>query len=465
MKRGVIALACLSFVLAGAPAAVGGPLRTAVLDPTAFNGPNAARAFAETRATGATMVRLLLDWRAVASWRPPPGWNPEDPGDPNYQWARYDRQITLAKAAGLEPFVVILGAPPWAEGAGSGNPGTVRPDPVEFGRFARAAAQRYSGTFALDPYSEPFPRVRFWQVWTEPNRDYFLMPQYDSAGRLISPSWYRSMVNRMANAVHDVNPTNMVVAGGLAPLGKPGKPAPFTFMRSLLSAPVRFDIWAHHPYTSGGPSHQATNRNDAALGDLPEMRQTLGAAVRAGRVLSSGTVDFWVTEFSWDSNPPDPRGLPPALHARWTAEAMYRMWKSGVTVVTWFRVRDDPLRETPYQSGLYRTNGAAKLSLRAFRFPVVALRKRGGIFVWGRMTASVQGTVAVELTTGRAWRRIGTLRSNAWGIFSRTYRTPVRKGRLRARNLATGELSLPFSLTPVRDRFVNPFGCGGGIPC
>jgi hypothetical protein len=24
---------------------------------------------------------------------------------------------------------------------------------------------------------------------------------------------------------------------------------------------------------------------------------------------------------------------------------------------------------------------------------------------------------------------------------------------------------LPFSLTPVRNRYVNPFGCGGAIRC
>ena len=36
-----------------------------------------------------------------------------------------------------------------------------------------------------------------------------------------------------------------------------------------------------------------------------------------------------------------------------TAEALYRMWAAGVDTVVWFRIRDEPLRTSFYQSGLY----------------------------------------------------------------------------------------------------------------
>jgi hypothetical protein len=272
------------------------------------------------------------------------------------------------------------------------------------------------------------------------------------------------MVNRLADSVHEVDQTNVVIAGGLAPLGKPGKPAPLSFMRSFLSTPAKFDVWAHHPYTSGGPTHQAANPNDVALGDLGQMRSVLNSAIRAGRVVSSaGAIGFWVTEFSWDSNPPDRRALPSVLHARWTSEALYRMWLNGVSVVTWFRVQDDPISASPYQSGFYTVSGVRKRSFTAFRFPFVAFTKRRGIFVWGRTPAGVPGQLVIEIKSGRRWRQLGRLNSDRWGIFRRTYRTPVRRGYVRAR--LGGELSLPFSLTRVGDRYVNPFGCGGGIPC
>jgi hypothetical protein len=292
----------------------------------------------------------------------------------------------------------------------------------------------------------------------------------------VSAIRYRALVNQLAAAVHAVNPGNRVVAGGLAPLGRPGKPAPMAFMRALLcmsttlrrtcdlrANPIRLDIWSHHPYTSGGPTHEAARRDDVALGDLPEMLRLLRAAVRSGHVRSIGRTGFWVTEFSWDSKPPDPKALGARLHARWTAEALYRMWKHGVSRVTWFLVNDQPIRTSPFQSGLFQTDGRPKLSLRSFRFPVVGFTRPRGVYVWGRTPSSGAGSVILEIKTGRSWRRLGSVNAGASGIFSRTFRTPTRRGYVRAK--AFGETSLAFSLTNVPDRFVNPFGCGGGIPC
>jgi hypothetical protein len=42
-------------------------------------------------------------------------------------------------------------------------------------------------------------------------------------------------------------------------------------------------------------------------------------------------------------------------------------------------------------------------------------------------------------------------------------KTPYRNASIRARH--GGETSLGFSLTPVPNRYVNPFGCGGGSSC
>ena len=112
------------------------------------------------------------------------------------------------------------------------------------------------------------------------------------------------------------------------------------------------------------------------------MRVLLDAAVRAGTLQSRSRVPFWVTEFAWDTNPPDPKGVPERLHARWVAEALYRMWNQGVSLVTWFMLRDQPFTpSTPFQAGLYfrGEDGVAsdkpKMALTAFRFPFVAFRQ------------------------------------------------------------------------------------------
>jgi hypothetical protein len=114
------------------------------------------------------------------------------------------------------------------------------------------------------------------------------------------------------------------------------------------------------------------------------MRALLLAEKRRARLSRADGPLFWVTEFSWDTQPPDPKGVPQRLHARWVAEALFRMWRAGVSAVMRFRLQDDRLRMSPYQSGFFTTNGHAKHSLKAFRFPFVAFDRKDAVSVWGR---------------------------------------------------------------------------------
>lgn len=452
------------------------PLRTGFLDPTAFGGPNPDRAVLRARRAGASMVRILLAWKAVA---PEPPADPEDPDDPAYRWLFIDQQVVDAVRGGLDPLLYISASVPWARGAAVGLAGTW-PSPTRFADFARAAALRYSGTFTPTGGTAPLPRVRLWQAWNEPNAGRELAPQRVN-GRGVSPAQYRRMVNAFAVAVHGVDASNLVVAGGLAPFGHDSKDiqvlAPMPFMSALLcvslakphrrtcSQRTRFDVWGHNPYANGGPNWHARSPNDASIGDLPEMRALLSAAERAGTIISAGAPEFWATEFSWDTHPPDPKGVPSDLHARWVAEALYRMWQAGVRAVIWFRLQDHPLRQSPYQSGLYTVSGRAKKhSLEAFRFPFVAFRGGTGVTVWGRTPYGVRGSVIVERQVGRRWTPVAHLGADRNGIFLRTVPSPATRV-LRARLASSSETSVPFSLSVPAGRNVTPFGCGGSIPC
>ena len=412
------------------------PLDTAIFpgsEATASEGP---LAFRRARLAGTNAVRVVLRWSSVAPMVRPAGFRPEDPADPAYRWDEFDRRMVLAARNGLEPLVTVLVAPRWAQ-AGVGKPqGNERPDATELGRFATAAARRYSGSFRA------LPRVRYWMAWNEPNLNHYIEPQLVQ-GRVASAQLYRQMVNEFARAVHRVHRDNVVIAGGLSPftITAPAHVAvgPLRFMRELLcmsgearprptcDAKVEFDVWSHHPYTSGGPTRQAAHPDDVSIGDLPEMRRLLTAAVQAGHVVSRGSVRFWITEFSWDTKPPDvhPLAMPLRLHSRWVAEALYRMWKSGVSLVTWLTLRDQPYPTSPLQSGLYFYGGRTltrdlpKPSLTAFRFPFVAFRARRGVNVWGRTPWGRPGSVVVERRTSARWVRVAVVRTDRYGIFSR----------------------------------------------
>lgn len=459
-------------------AALGAPggLATAVQDFDIFGHSNRdpSLALARVKAAGASAMRVTLSWRQVApaGAQKPLGFVAKNPLDPAYRWAAVDRELQLVTAHGLEPIVVVDGAPDWAEGSASGPPGTRRPSAAELGAFAEAAAVRYSGRLP------GLPRVRYWQVWNEPNLGAFLNPQV-VGGQEVAPVLYRALVNKFAAAVHGAQPDALVIAGGNSAFGGQGTPIasipPLEFMRKLLcmskgahphakcKARTSFDIWAHHPYTAGGPSHHAYYPDNVSLGDLPEMQTLLRAAVRARHVASARSPLFWATEFSWDTSPPDQYGVPSRLQARWVAEAMYRMWRSGISLVTWFQLRDQPLSQSIFQSGLYFDDGSKykldepKPGLAAFRFPFVAFKSGRRVLVWGRVPDAGITRVAVQQTIGRGWVTAAFLRTNRFGIFRGLLRAPFY-GRFRA--TAPGRnVSLAFALArPGPYRIISPFG-------
>jgi hypothetical protein len=480
----VCALGALVWVCAAGAGVPNRPLRTGVyIDPglAPWSGSPPALAFNRIVSTGATSARITLYWYQVAPAAKPVTWDPANPADPNYRWGNYDALVQNAVRRGLTPLITIMAAPTWAQGPFPQPPlNSDLPDPTALGQFAKAAARRYGGTF------HGLPRVRWWQAWNEPNISLYLVPQLES-GQPVSPAWYRKMLNAFANSVHSVHANNLVVTGGLAPFRDitPGVVSqdpdwgPLSFMRNLLclskslqptcSDKATFDVWAMHPYTSGGPLHHAQLPNDVSLGDLPEVRQTLNAAVRAHHINSRGPVQFWVTEFSWDSYPPDPQAIPMSLLSRWVAEGMYRMWQNGVSLVTWLMLRDQPLSPTSYlQSGLYFEGQTLQADrpkpiLKAFRFPLVALPSRSRVLVWGRTPAGKPGRVVVQRSFKGGWSQLAIVRTNRYGIFQRTFKT-APTGSIRARVFGRPDFAVPFGIPPVPDHFYNPFGGPGFEP-
>jgi len=143
------------------------------------------------------------------------------------------------------------------------------------------------------------------------------------------------------------------------------------------------------------------------------------------------------------------------------------MWKSGVSLVTWLQLRDQPWGDGDpnhyVQGGLYfrgRTirQDRAKPAAAAFRFPFVSYKAGKGLRLWGRTPTSSAARVAVEQKVGKGWRRVWAGSANRFGIFRGTLAVRAGNGAVRARMLPGGELSLRFSLTEPPDRPVCPFG-------
>ncbi len=471
-------LAATALVLLAGPAGKAGarPLNTGITNLYS----DAPLAFERTHAAGARLVRIPLYWGAVAPHARMPGFSAGDPASVGYDWSAVDTAVSGAVGAGLEPVLQVDGAPTWAQRCASppSLPAAVcDPDPQALRDFAGAAANRYSGAVP------GIPRVRYWQALNEPNLSVYFFPQYDTDLNTLSPALYRQLINAFYAGVKSAKDSNLVIAAGLGPIErKPWTIGPMRFTRDLLcmrtnSKPrpgncgggVRFDVFAIQPYTTGGPDHKG-KANDVQIGDLGKLQSLLRAAERAQRIRGAfARTPLWVTEFSWDSKPPDPGGLPMKTLVRWTSEAMHRAWSAGVTHFFWFSLRDEardgsrPFNET-LESGLYLRGATLeqdrpKQVLGAFRFPFVAYPGKGGLSFWGRTPTGRPGRVKIQIQSGGKWRTIVSAKAAKTGVFHGSARTRYgadRRGAARA--VIAGRSAPAFSMKPVKDFYHPPFG-------
>jgi hypothetical protein len=446
------------------------PLRTAILDSLfSSNAPDRQQGLDMARGAGATYVRLPAIWNNIAPGSPPSGFVASDPTSAAYNWKGIDSVLSNAEAAGLTPILDITAPPNWADTTQPSAVNAGTPSIAALGAFATALAKHYDGSVP------GVPVVHVFQVWNEPNVSVNLNP--------VDPNVYRNMVNAVADSVHAVDANNLVVAGGLDPFGHPPSKkqkwystTPMAFMRSLLclsagphphktcNATIHFDVWSHHPYTFGGPFGHSKNKDDVSLGNIGTMHSLLQAGVKLGSVISTHPIQFWVTEFGWDTKPPRSGAASVPLASRWTSESLYQMWRNGVSLVTWFLIQDYR-SPSKYQSGLYfyaPTLAAAKPKpvLTAFRFPFVAYLGKKDITIWGRDGTSNQQLVNVQFRQGAKgpWKTVGLVRANTNGIFTASLKVKAtKKDWLRAVAPGSGD-SLAFSLTRPKTPHVGPWG-------
>ena len=273
---------------------------------------NTSEAFANYGALGVDVLRITMHWNDVAPTRPV---NPADPADPAYRWSEYDRVAIQAAERGIGLVVTIMGAPPWANGGKS--PAVVpskarglRKFSRQLKKFARAAARRYSGAEAAK-YAA-LPVIDKWVAWNEPNLRNFLKPQYirvkSKGGKRKfvrrSPVLYASICKAIYRGVHqsgrELGVDEQVACGVTAPGGnnnpRSSRPSisPILFLRDLKRSGAKFD--AYGPLET--PADRPTVRTRITLGSIWRLLREL-------EDLYSADIPLWITEYGYQTNPPD----------------------------------------------------------------------------------------------------------------------------------------------------------------
>jgi Cellulase (glycosyl hydrolase family 5) len=476
---GCALLAALVFP-ASSPAARG--LVTGTTGPDQYQSPDGAvRAlwYDRTAGAGAGIVRLSIHWRILA---PQP---PAAPTNPNsYNFSGLDEAVRDAAARGVQTLVTVNSSPAWAEGPGrpASLPETAswKPDPTALAQFMQAFAARYSGSFDPVGAEPPLPAVQAVQVLNEPNQDAWLAPQFDGK-TIIGADQYREVINASYNAIKAVNPGMLVVTGGTSPYGDPpGGPYPpggarvrpvqwwedFLCVRAVKSKkgkkgkkskkvryvraagctgkPV-FDVFAHQAIdnTGKGPLQSGPTRWDVSTPDMGRLVPLLRAAERLGTV-SGGRHPVWVTEFWWDSKPPNPVGAPLLRQARWIEQTLYLYWKAGAEVAINFTIQDStayPDTHNGFQSGLYFLDGSSKPALTAFRCPFVTERlSTKTVRAWGKAPES--GQLQVQRQRGARFVTLKRLQIGKGQVFVTKLRL---KGKAQLRATVGNSTSLVWT--------------------
>jgi hypothetical protein len=448
--------------------------------------------FDRTVDADAGIVRLLIQWAGLT----PPGFAPQErPPDPTnpafYNLISIDRAVRDATARGVQVMITVNTAPDWAEGPE--QPATVaegawKPNPSDVADLMQALAARYTGSYDPDGAGPqpPLPAVKALQVWNEPNHERWLAPQFEG-NQITGADRYREILNASYNAIKAVNPGVLVVTGGTSPYGDPppGGPhapggmaaRPVQWWEKLLcvqpakskkkgkkSKQVRyaraagcagkplFDVFAHQPIdnTGKGPLQSGPSRYDASTPDLGRVVAVLRAAERLGTV-SAGPHPVWATEFWWDSNPPNPVGVPLDVQARWIEQSLYLFWKAGADTAINFQIRDTTLypdTRNGLQSGLYFLDGSPKPALTAFRFPFVTERlDQRTLRAWGK--APQAGRLRIQRLQGGRWKTVNKLGVGKSKVFVTKLRL---RGKQRLRAKVRGSTSIVWIQSTLENR-------------
>lgn len=389
--------------------------------------------------SGVRAVRLTAGWSQIAPGArsaTKPRFDASDPGAYRAKgWAPIDRAVRLARERGMAPMIdIAFWAPVWATDGDTSERPKTGIDPREYALFARAVARRYRDD------------VRTFTLWNEPNHPGFKAPQRNGR-RAVSAHLYRHMVAAAYPAMKDEQPDSVVLVGGLAAHGRANGVPPLEFLREMACVDRRLrpvdtvecadfrtipgDGFAHHPYstrTRPDEVERSASPDDVPLARIGRLIGLLDRLAATGRI-ARRLRDVYITEYAYESNPPDPG-------ARYSPERAARMMafaealaarEPRVRSFSQFLVRDLPgtaggqrVGELPdWQSGLEFADGRPKPLAAVLPAPLHAERVDSSfVRLWGRVRPG-RGRRRLRIESARppgGWRAVLDGRTDARGV-------------------------------------------------
>lgn len=400
------------------------------------------------------------DWAAGSSKAPAGSYRPSPSEFGLFVKAvgtRYSGTYNPAAAPGGPPAPPPSGPPPCQTPTPPGDPcPTPIPASVHHTHPAPTAWTADDG--------DPLPRVDLWAVWNEPNLSGWLQPQYNRRKQPLSPQIYRGLFLAAHGAlVASGHSKDEILMGDLLPFARSGKtyPArvsPIRFLRELACVDSHYRSYrgsaaaargctgyqplpgtgiAYHPYTlAQGPDALTPLADDATINDLTRLDRAL-------RKLSRRFVDrkmpIWITEFGFQTDPPDPFASALSLVPRYMSESEWLAYHDQrVKSYAQYPLSDDSTagrglsRFHGYQSGIdSSSNRPKKFVYQAFQTPLfVRLISKSKVEVFGGVRIAGGGAAVLQMGRGgKGFRTLATVTLNQRGYFDRNFRVSGAAGR------------------------------------
>ncbi len=335
MPRTLVAVLAV-LALAAAPATASAAVSPGVVP----QDPMTETDLALMRQGGVETVRFQLTWADV------------QPTAGTFNWASIDPIMDGLARHGLEPLPYIFGSPPWVASQPKHPPIDDQADRNAWGFFLSALAARYGpgGDFWQNRATKA--PVRRWQIWNEPNFEFYWDPDPD-------PAAYAELIKVSSRAIRAVDRRAKIILGGVAPVRSGTRW--WIYLRKFYEAggvKGHFDGVALHPYSQ----------------NLPDLRWQVERARRIMDRAGDRRTPLAITEIGWSSGTNRvPLVVGPAKQAKLLTRSfrMFENRKLRISDADWYAWKDTTAVVSHCsfcaEAGLFDLQGNPKASWTAYR--------------------------------------------------------------------------------------------------
>jgi hypothetical protein len=261
-------------------------------------------------------------------------WSDLEPQEGRFDFTHQDKVINMVIQHGLKFLGTLNYNPLWRS-----HPWNTAPDVASYVRYVRAVVRHYKD------------RVKYWEVWNEPDHPTYWAPQDDMAA-------YSLLLKEVYIAIKTEDPTAVVLTGGLVDSSNLRK------IYSRVGANA-FDVVNLHPFV-----------NPLAPNALDRLAQMHGQAMEAMKAFNDTEKPIWFTEIGCPGSELSAGGwwlggVPTEIQqAEWLKNVYTNAlkWK-GVEKIFWAFLRDTDkhFKNDVDSFGLLRLDFSPKPAYHAFK--------------------------------------------------------------------------------------------------